>query len=75
MLDIVQVVIHDRHDLGMLIEIPDAAESDAGTEAALFLANDLPMLAIRQNARHATSTLGLDGIQYLPGVRDREVVA
>ena len=50
-------------------------------------ANDLPMLAlaglgvafhakpvVRENARHAISTLGLDGILYLLGVRDREVV-
>ncbi len=49
-------------------------------------ANDLPMLSIaglgvafhakpvvRENARHAISTLGLDGILYLLGVRDREV--
>ncbi|HIO93177.1 MAG TPA: phosphoserine phosphatase SerB [Leucothrix mucor] len=50
-------------------------------------ANDLPMLGIaglgvafhakpvvKKNARHAISTLGLDGILYLLGVRDREVV-
>jgi phosphoserine phosphatase len=50
-------------------------------------ANDLPMLSIaglgiafrakplvRKSARHAMSTLGLDGILYLMGVRDREVV-
>ena len=49
-------------------------------------ANDLPMLSIaglgvafhakpvvRENARHAISTLGLDGILYLLGVRDREM--
>ena len=48
-------------------------------------ANDLPMLSIaglgvafhakplvREIARHAISTLGLDGILYLLGVRDRE---
>ncbi|HED12329.1 MAG TPA: phosphoserine phosphatase SerB [Gammaproteobacteria bacterium] len=48
-------------------------------------ANDLPMLAIaglgvafhakplvREDARYAISTLGLDGILYLLGVRDRE---
>lgn len=48
-------------------------------------ANDLPMLGIaglgiafrakplvRKNARHAISTLGLDGILYLIGVRDRD---
>lgn len=51
-------------------------------------ANDLPMLSIaglgvafhakplvRENARHAISTLGLDGILYLLGVRDREANA
>ena len=50
-------------------------------------ANDLPMLSIaglgvafhakpvvKENARHAISTLGLDGILYLLGVRDRELV-
>ncbi len=49
-------------------------------------ANDLPMLSIaglgiafhakpfvRQNARHAISTLGLDSILYLLGVSDREL--
>jgi phosphoserine phosphatase len=48
-------------------------------------ANDLPMLniaglgiafhakpVVRQTAQHAISTLGLDGILYLIGVRDRE---
>lgn len=48
-------------------------------------ANDLPMLAlaglgiafqakplVRQSAQHAISNLGLDGILYLLGVRDRE---
>ncbi len=51
-------------------------------------ANDLPMLAIaglgvafhakpmvRENARHSISTLGLDSILYLLGVRDRELIA
>jgi len=28
---------------------------------------------VRERARHAISTLGLDGILYLLGVRDREV--
>jgi phosphoserine phosphatase len=50
-------------------------------------ANDLPMLGlaglgiafrakpvVRQNARQAISTLGLDGILYLLGVRDREAL-
>lgn len=50
-------------------------------------ANDLPMLSIaglgvafhakplvRESARHSISTLGLDGILYLLGVRDREVI-
>jgi phosphoserine phosphatase len=51
-------------------------------------ANDLPMLnaaglgiafrakpVVRQNARQSISTIGLDGILYLLGVRDREAVA
>jgi phosphoserine phosphatase len=50
-------------------------------------ANDLPMLklaglgiafrakpVVRQSASHAISTLGLDGILYLLGVRDREAL-
>ena len=49
-------------------------------------ANDLPMLGIaglgiafrakpmvKQNAKQAISTLGLDGILYLLGVRDRDL--
>lgn len=49
-------------------------------------ANDLPMLAIaglgvafrakplvKQSAKHAISTLGLDGLLYLLGVKDREL--
>jgi phosphoserine phosphatase len=51
-------------------------------------ANDLPMLElaglgiafrakplVRQTARQSLSTLGLDGILYLIGVRDRETIA
>ena len=51
-------------------------------------ANDLPMLRlaglgiafrakplVRQSARQAISTLGLDGILYLLGVRDREAIS
>ena len=51
-------------------------------------ANDLPMLSIaglgvafhakplvRESAQHSISTLGLDGILYLLGVRDREIKA
>jgi phosphoserine phosphatase len=51
-------------------------------------ANDLPMLnaaglgiafrakpLVRQNTKQAISTIGLDGILYLLGVRDREAVA
>jgi phosphoserine phosphatase len=51
-------------------------------------ANDLPMLRlaglgiafrakplVRQGARQAISTMGLDGILYLLGVRDREAIA
>src|SRR5205814_697159 len=50
-------------------------------------ANDLPMLAVAglgiafhakplvaQSARHQISTLGLDGILYLIGVRDRDLL-
>jgi phosphoserine phosphatase len=50
-------------------------------------ANDLPMLSIaglgiafhakpivREGARQSISTLGLDGILYLMGIRDREAL-
>lgn len=50
-------------------------------------ANDLPMLSVaglgiafrakplvKQNARHSISTLGLDGVLYLLGYRDRDIV-
>ncbi len=38
-LDIGQAVIHDRLNLGMLIEVPDAAESGAVMKELLFLAH------------------------------------
>ncbi len=65
-----------------------AAEMGIGLQQVIAVgdgANDLPMLGlaglgvafhakpiVRENARHAISTLGLDGILYLLGVRDRE---
>lgn len=67
-----------------------AAKMGIGLEQTIAVgdgANDLPMLrlaglgvafhakpVVRENAQHAISTLGLDGILYLLGVRDREVV-
>ena len=54
-LDIGQAVIHDTLSLGMLIEIPTAAEP-----------------VVKKGAKQAISTLGLDGILYLMGIRDRE---
>ncbi len=67
-----------------------AADMGISLEQAIAVgdgANDLPMLklaglgvafhakpVVRENASHAISTLGLDGILYLLGVRDREVV-
>ena len=66
-----------------------AAEMGIGLDQTIAVgdgANDLPMLGlaglgvafhakpiVRENASHAISTLGLDGILYLLGVRDREV--
>ncbi|HEC16693.1 MAG TPA: phosphoserine phosphatase SerB [Sedimenticola sp.] len=66
-----------------------AAEMGISLEQTIAVgdgANDLPMLRlaglgvafhakpiVRENTRHAISTLGLDGILYLLGVRDREV--
>jgi phosphoserine phosphatase len=66
-----------------------AAKMGIGLEQTIAVgdgANDLPMLSlaglgvafhakpvVRENAQHAISTLGLDGILYLLGVRDREV--
>ncbi len=67
-----------------------AAEMGIGLQQVIAVgdgANDLPMLGlaglgvafhakpvVRDNARHSISTLGLDGILYLLGVRDRELV-
>jgi phosphoserine phosphatase len=67
-----------------------AAQLGIGMEQTIAVgdgANDLPMLklaglgvafhakpVVQANARHAISTLGLDGILYLLGIRDREVV-
>ncbi len=67
-----------------------AAKMGIGLEQTIAVgdgANDLPMLrlaglgvafhakpVVRENAQHAISTLGLDGILYLLGVRDREVM-
>ncbi len=66
-----------------------AAELGIGLEQTIAVgdgANDLPMLklaglgvafhakpVVQANARHAISTLGLDGILYLLGIRDREI--
>jgi phosphoserine phosphatase len=66
-----------------------AAQQGIGLEQTIAVgdgANDLPMLklaglgvafhakpVVQANARHAISTLGLDGILYLLGIRDREV--
>lgn len=66
-----------------------AARLGIGLEQTIAVgdgANDLPMLKIaglgvafhakpvvQANARHAISTLGLDGILYLLGIRDREI--
>lgn len=66
-----------------------ATELGIGLEQTIAVgdgANDLPMLKIaglgvafhakplvQANARHAISTLGLDGILYLLGIRDREI--
>lgn len=66
-----------------------AAEMGIGLQQVIAVgdgANDLPMLSlaglgvafhakpvVRDNAQHAISTLGLDGILYLLGVRDREL--
>ncbi len=67
-----------------------AAKMGIGLEQTIAVgdgANDLPMLrlaglgvafhakpVVRESAQHAISTLGLDGILYLLGVRDREVM-
>ncbi|HYI97837.1 MAG TPA: phosphoserine phosphatase SerB, partial [Bryobacteraceae bacterium] len=69
-----QIAAAENLDLEQVIAVGDGA-------------NDLPMLNIaglgiafrakplvRRSARQAISTLGLDGILYLLGVRDREVL-
>ncbi len=82
-------VVDGNRKAAMLKEI--AAREGLSMEQVIAVgdgANDLPMLRIaglgiafrakpvvRQNARQAISTMGLDGILYLLGVRDREAVA
>jgi phosphoserine phosphatase len=84
---VVGEIVNGRKKAELLREM--AQELGIGMEQTIAVgdgANDLPMLSIaglgvafhakpvvRENARHAISTLGLDGILYLLGVRDREV--
>ena len=72
------------------LDATEALAGEVALEQAIAVgdgANDLPMLSIaglgiafrakplvRERARQAISTLGLDGILYLLGVRDREAI-
>lgn len=84
--NVIPPIVDGARKAAMLEQI--AAKEGISLEQAIAVgdgANDLPMLrlaglgiafrakpVVRQNARQALSTLGLDGILYLLGVRDRE---
>lgn len=87
--EVVGEIVDGRRKAELLGEI--AAREGISLEQTIAVgdgANDLPMLGIaglgiafhakpivRENARQSISTLGLDGILYLIGVRDRESAA
>jgi phosphoserine phosphatase len=82
-------IINAQRKAQLLEEI--AAQENIALQQTIAVgdgANDLPMLAaaglgiafhakplVAQSARHKISTLGLDSILYLIGVRDRDLVA
>lgn len=81
-------IVDGRRKAALLKEI--AAKENISLEQVIAVgdgANDLPMISlaglgiafnakpiVRQTAKQSISTLGLDGILYLIGVRDRDVV-
>ncbi len=83
---VVEPIVDGARKAGLLREI--AAREGISLEQVIAVgdgANDLPMLSIaglgiafrakpivKESARHAISTLGLDGILYLLGISDRE---
>jgi len=83
---VVGTIVDGRRKAELLREI--AARESISLEQVIAVgdgANDLPMLSIaglgiafrakpivKESARHAISTLGLDGILYLLGISDRE---
>ena len=83
--DVVGQVVDGQRKAALLREI--AAKENISLEQVIAVgdgANDLPMLSIaglgiafrakpivKQSARQAISTLGLDGILYLLGISDR----
>ncbi len=85
---VVGEVVDAQRKADLLREI--AADENISLQQAIAVgdgANDLPMLAVAglgiafhakpmvsQSARHRISTLGLDGILYLIGVRDRDLI-
>ncbi len=84
---VVGTVVNGERKAELLREI--AAKEGVSLEQTIAVgdgANDLPMLSIaglgiafrakplvRENAKQSISTLGLDGILYLIGFRDRDV--
>jgi phosphoserine phosphatase len=83
---VVGTIVDGKRKAELLREI--AARESISLEQVIAVgdgANDLPMLSIaglgiafrakpivKESARHAISTLGLDGILYLLGISDRE---
>jgi phosphoserine phosphatase len=85
-LDVGQAVILDGLAVGILIEMTREGLSLEQCIAVGDGANDLPMLrcaglgivfrakpVVRSSARQSISSMGLDGILYLIGVRDRDI--
>jgi phosphoserine phosphatase len=86
--EVVGEIVDGRRKALLLREI--AAKENFSLEQVIAVgdgANDLPMLniaglgiafhakpVVRESARHSISNLGLDGILYLIGLRDRETV-
>ncbi|MCY0964352.1 phosphoserine phosphatase SerB [Parathalassolituus penaei] len=85
---VIEPVVDGQRKADLLREL--AAKEGIRLEQTIAVgdgANDLPMLSIaglgiafrakplvRENARHSISTLGLDGILYLLGYRDRDIM-
>ena len=80
------VDLSDGNLADMLLQAPVAMTADIGSKGVKVRPNDLPMLRlaglgiafrakplVRSSANQSISAMGLDGILYLIGVRDRDI--